>query len=69
MVVSQPDVGHTSSPALRVMCARALTEVASAVAKTFTDRTGRYVDVTFGTVGALQANALLAPAVDDVGAR
>jgi molybdate transport system substrate-binding protein len=55
MVVSQPDVGHASSPALRVMCARALTEVASAVAKTFTERTGRYVDVTFGTVGALQA--------------
>jgi molybdate transport system substrate-binding protein len=52
----------TSSPTeslnasgLRVMCARALTEVANAVAHTFTASAGQEVDVIFGTVGALQA--------------
>jgi molybdate transport system substrate-binding protein len=41
--------------ALRVMCARALIEVANAVARTFTADTGQKVDLIFGTVGALQA--------------
>jgi len=40
---------------LRVMCARALTEVVNIVAGTFTQGTGIAVDIDFGTVGVLQA--------------
>jgi molybdate transport system substrate-binding protein len=53
-----------SRVALRVMCARALTEVANAVAHTFTAGAGQKVDVIFGTVGALQARLDAGEAAD-----
>jgi len=50
-------LGHETmtDPTLRVMCARALMEVANPVARTFAEQSGRSVDLVFGTVGALQA--------------
>lgn len=53
-----------SLSALRVMCARALMEVANAVARTFTVGSGQKVDVIFGTVGALQARLDVGEAAD-----
>jgi molybdate transport system substrate-binding protein len=50
--------------ALRVMCARALMEVANAVARTFTAGGGQKVDLIFGTVGALQARLDAGEAAD-----
>lgn len=50
--------------ALRVMCARALMEVANAVARMFTAGTGQTIDVIFGTVGALQARLNAGEAAD-----
>ena len=45
-----------SKPApLSVMCARALTAVANAISSKFNELTGHDVDLTLGTVGALQA--------------
>jgi molybdate transport system substrate-binding protein len=55
MVPSPIESLNASRVALRVMCARALTEVATAVAHAFTAGVGQKVDVIFGTVGALQA--------------
>jgi molybdate transport system substrate-binding protein len=50
--------------ALRVMCARALMEVANAVARTFTAGSGQKVDLIFGTVGALHARLDVGEAAD-----
>jgi molybdate transport system substrate-binding protein len=55
MAPSPTESLNASRVALRVMCARALTEVANAVAHTFTAGVGQKVDAIFGTVGALQA--------------
>jgi molybdate transport system substrate-binding protein len=57
--------GPDSSGALRVLCARALTDVANTVARDFTAGSGVAVDIVFGTVGALQAR-LDAGAIADV---
>jgi molybdate transport system substrate-binding protein len=58
--------GSLSAPrvALRVICARALMEVANAVARTFTAGSGQKVDAIFGTVGALQARLDAGEAAD-----
>jgi molybdate transport system substrate-binding protein len=40
---------------LKVFCARSMTAVVNALARDFTRATGQALDITFGTVGALQA--------------
>lgn len=54
MAPSPTESSNIPRAPLRVMCARALMEVATAVARTFTADTGQKVDLIFGTVGALQ---------------
>jgi molybdate transport system substrate-binding protein len=50
---------------LEVLCARSMTTAVNALARVFTRATGHELDVTFGTVGALQAK-LAAGATADV---
>jgi len=64
-MASSPTESLSTAPAaLRVMCARALMEVANAVAGMFTAGAGQKVDVIFGTVGALQARLDAGEAAD-----
>jgi molybdate transport system substrate-binding protein len=50
---------------LEVLCARSMTTAVNALARVFTRATGHELDITFGTVGALQAK-LAAGATADV---
>jgi molybdate transport system substrate-binding protein len=50
---------------LKVLCARSMTTAVNALAADFTRASGRRLDITFGTVGALQAK-LAAGATADV---
>ncbi len=50
---------------LKVLCARSMTAAVNALAEAFTRATGRQLDITFGTVGALQAK-LAAGEIADV---
>jgi molybdate transport system substrate-binding protein len=64
MIPSPTESLSAPRAALRVMCARALMEVANAVAGTFAAGAGQKVDVIFGTVGALQARLDAGEAAD-----
>lgn len=64
MAPSASEPFNAPRAALRVMCARALGEVANAVASMFAAGTGQKVDVIFGTVGALQARLDAGEAAD-----
>jgi molybdate transport system substrate-binding protein len=66
-VAKEITMAHSSPEslsALRVMCARALMEVANAVGRAFTAGAGPKVDFIFGTVGVLQARLDAGEAAD-----
>ena len=47
--------GQNNSMTLKVLCARSMTTAVNSLADGFTRATGHSLDITFGTVGALQA--------------
>jgi molybdate transport system substrate-binding protein len=49
---------------LKVLCARSMTAAVNALARDFTRATGQELDITFGTVGALQAKLAAGESAD-----
>src|SRR5262245_54747357 len=49
---------------LKVLCARSMTAAVNALAGDFTRATGQELDITFGTVGALQAELATGESAD-----